>query len=224
MNRSDLGAWRCLLSDTLQGPAFCALEAAVARAYQTQTVYPPEDALFAAFRLTPPQRVRVVVLGQDPYHGPGQANGLAFSVCPGVALPPSLRNIFRERQDDLGIPIGTQGDLSAWARQGVLLLNTVLSVQAGQANSHKALGWQPFTDAVIRAAGALPQPVCFVFWGAQAEKKAALLPCCSAPRLILTAAHPSPLSAYRGFFGSRPFSKINAFLRAQGEKEIDWNN
>ena len=191
-------------------------------AYETQTVFPPREELFTAFTLTPPEAVRVVILGQDPYHEPGQAHGLAFSVRRGVKLPPSLRNIYQELESDVGAAPAKDGDLTAWARQGVLLLNTVLTVESGKANSHKNFGWQKFTDAVLAVCAALPQPVAFVLWGGQAQKKAPLLEGCAYPRLILQGPHPSPLSSYRGFFGSRPFSRINAFLRENGEAEIDW--
>ena len=222
MEMTELGAWQTRLQPELDKPYFAALMQRVDEAYRTGTVYPPRQELFAAFRLTPPERVRVVILGQDPYHEPGQANGLAFSVAPGVRLPPSLRNIYQELESDVGIAPAKDGDLTAWARQGVLLLNTVLTVESGRANSHKNFGWQRFTDAVLAACAALPQPVAFVLWGGQAQKKAPLLEGGAAPRLILQSAHPSPLSSYRGFFGSRPFSRINAFLRENGEAEIDW--
>ncbi len=219
-------------------------------AYESGTVYPPKEQLFAAFAGTAPEQVRVVILGQDPYHGAWQsearsdeesepasdqilrcaqddkkrtvpqANGLAFSVNPGVPLPPSLRNMFRELEADLGV-IRTKGDLSDWAAQGVLLLNTVLTVEAGSANSHRDLGWQAFTDEVIASLKALPQPIAFVLWGSQAQKKRALTES-AYPRLVLESAHPSPLSAYRGFFGSRPFSQINRFLSEHGEPPIQW--
>ena len=162
-----------------------------------------------------------MILGQDPYHGPGQAMGLAFSVPAGVPLPPSLRNIFRELEDDTGVQPPRSGDLTAWAERGVLLLNPVLTVEGGKANSHADLGWQAVTDAILAALSALPQPIACVLWGAHAQKKARLLQS-AAPRLLLRAPHPSPLSSYRGFFGSRPFSQINAFLTAHGEPPIDW--
>ena len=164
----------------------------------------------------------MVILGQDPYHEPGQANGLAFSVRPGIKLPPSLQNIYKELEADLSVPAAKTGDLTSWARQGVFLLNTVLSVQAHRANAHKDFGWQTFTDAVIAALGSLPQPVAFLLWGAQAQKKAAIIRQSPHPRLILESPHPSPLSAYRGFFGSRPFSQVNAFLLSCGFPAIDW--
>ena len=222
MDLKKLGAWQPLLQGELEKPYFAALSAQVDAAYASQTVFPPQEELFAAFALTPPERVRAVILGQDPYHEPGQAHGLAFSVRRGVKLPPSLRNIYQELSDDLGIPPAKDGDLTAWAAQGVFLLNTVLTVGAGTANSHKDFGWQTFTDAVIAACAALPQPVAFVLWGAQAKKKAALVRRSAGPRLILQSPHPSPLSSYRGFFGSRPFSQINAFLRENGDAEIHW--
>ena len=222
MELEKLNAWRPLLAEELKKPYFAALAERVDAAYGTQTVFPPREDLFNAFALTPPEAVRVVILGQDPYHEPGQAHGLAFSVRCGVKLPPSLRNIYQELESDVGIATAKDGDLTAWARQGVLLLNTVLTVESGRANSHKNFGWQRFTDAVLAACAALPQPVAFVLWGGQAQKKAPLLEGGAAPRLILQSAHPSPLSSYRGFFGSRPFSQINAFLCENGEAEIDW--
>ena len=221
MNLETLGAWRPLLEKELAAPYFEALAARVDAARQTQEVYPPAGREFFALEKTQPQAVRAVILGQDPYHEPGQAMGLAFSVARGTALPPSLRNIYQELQSDLGLAPAPHGDLTAWAEQGVLLLNTVLTVERGKANSHANWGWQHLTDAVIAATNALSQPVAFVLWGAQAQKKAALVKS-QAPRLLLTAPHPSPLSAYRGFFGSRPFSKVNAFLQENGTAPIDW--
>ena len=213
-------SWRRLVPDPFEDAE---LYRKVTEAYASGTVYPPREALFSAFRLTPPEAVRVVILGQDPYHEPGQANGLAFSVQAGVPLPPSLRNIYTELESDLGGTPPPDGDLRGWAGQGVLLLNTVLTVGAGEANSHARFGWQAFTDRVVAALGALPQPVAFLLWGAQAQKKASVAAASEAPRLVLQTPHPSPLSAYRGFFGSRPFSQINAFLAAQGERPIDWS-
>ena len=199
-------------------PIIPTIEAACA----ASTVYPPREAVFAAFRLTPPERVRAVILGQDPYHEPGQAMGLSFSVPEGTALPKSLQNIYRELSADLGCAPPETGDLTAWAEQGVFLLNSVLTVEAHRAGSHRAFGWERFTDAVIAATNALPQPVAFLLWGNYAIKKAGLIHT-DAPRLVLTSAHPSPLSAYRGFFGSRPFSKINEFLAEQGETPVQWS-
>lgn len=215
-------AWQALLKDELQKPYWCSLEQRLGAAYESGAVYPPAQQLFAAFERTPPACVRAVILGQDPYHEPGQANGLAFSVSRGVKLPPSLQNIYKELEADLGVPAAKSGDLTSWAQQGVFLLNTVLSVRAHAANSHKDFGWQSFTDAVIAALAELPQPVAFVLWGAQAQKKAALVEKSPYPRLVLQSPHPSPLSAYRGFFGSRPFSQINAFLVSYGFLPVDW--
>lgn len=218
----DLGAWTPYLEQELRAPYFAALLQRVGAARAAGTVYPPEERTFFALTATPPERVRAVILGQDPYHEPGQAMGLAFSVPQGERLPPSLRNIFTELHADLGLPQPSGGDLTPWAERGVLLLNTVLTVGRGAANSHAAWGWQRFTDAVLAAMAALPQPVAFVLWGGHAQKKAALAADSPYPRLVLQAPHPSPLSAYRGFFGSRPFSKINAFLEASGSRAIDW--
>ena len=215
-------AWQALLKDELQKPYWCSLEQRLGAAYESGAVYPPAQQLFAAFERTPPTCVRAVILGQDPYHEPGQANGLAFSVSRGVKLPPSLQNIYKELEADLGVPAAKSGDLTSWAQQGVFLLNTVLSVRAHAANSHKDFGWQSFTDAVIAALAELPQPVAFVLWGAQAQKKAALVEKSPYPRLVLQSPQPSPLSAYRGFFGSRPFSQINAFLVSYGFSPVDW--
>ena len=215
-------AWQALLKDELQKPYWCSLEQRLGAAYESGAVYPPAQQLVAAFERTPPTCVRAVILGQDPYHEPGQANGLAFSVSRGVKLPPSLQNIYKELEADLGVPAAKSGDLTSWAQQGVFLLNTVLSVRAHAANSHKDFGWQSFTDAVIAALAELPQPVAFVLWGAQAQKKAALVEKSPYPRLVLQSPHPSPLSAYRGFFGSRPFSQINAFLVSYGFSPVDW--
>lgn len=218
----DVGAWTPYLEQELRAPYFAALLQRVGAARAAGTVYPPEERTFFALTATPPERVRAVILGQDPYHEPGQAMGLAFSVPQGERLPPSLRNIFTELHTDLGLPQPSGGDLTPWAERGVLLLNTVLTVGRGAANSHAAWGWQRFTDAVLAAMAALPQPVAFVLWGGHAQKKAALAADSPYPRLVLQAPHPSPLSAYRGFFGSHPFSKINAFLEASGSRAIDW--
>ena len=219
MDWTELGAWQALL----RPERWDGLMARVEQAYAAGTVYPPRQDLFAAFRMTPPEQVRVVILGQDPYHEPGQANGLAFSVSPGVPLPPSLRNIYQELRQDLGLPAPPDGDLRPWARQGVFLLNSVLSVERGRANSHRDWGWQALTDAAVEAVAQLPQPVAFVLWGAQAQKKRAAAQASPHPRLVLCAPHPSPLSSYRGFFGSRPFSQVNAFLRQNGQTPIDWS-
>ena len=185
-----------------------------------QTVFPPRERIFAALRLTPWRDVRVVILGQDPYHDDGQACGLAFSVPDGVRPPPSLRNIFKELAADLGDPPPASGNLEPWARQGVLLLNTVLTVRAHAANSHQHQGWETITDAIIMAAAARPEPVVFLLWGASAQRKAGLM---HAPRHpVLTAPHPSPLSAHRGFLGSRPFSTANRLLVAGRRQPVAW--
>lgn len=206
--------WEPFLAPERSKPYFASLQSAVDRAYAETTVYPDRDRLFEALRLTPPENTRCVILGQDPYHEPGQAMGLAFSVPGDVPLPPSLKNIYKELQSDLGIE-RRSGDLTDWAEQGVLLLNTSLSVEKGKANSHSHFGWQKLTDAIILAAASLPQRPVFVLWGAYAGKKAGLLP--EGSRFLLSA-HPSPLSAYRGFFGSKPFSQVNELL----DKDILW--
>jgi uracil-DNA glycosylase len=184
------------------------------------TVYPPEPDIFNALKLTPFESVKVVILGQDPYHDEGQAHGLAFSVQPGVTPPPSLRNIFKELQADVGCPKPANGCLEPWARQGVLLLNTVLTVRAHEPHSHRGKGWERFTDAAIEAVGTKSDPVVFVLWGGPAQKKTPLID--AARHTMLKAAHPSPLSAHSGFFGSRPFSAVNAALKAAGRKPIEW--
>lgn len=221
MELTELGPWADYLAEEVRKPYFSSLHRQVETAYAAGTVYPPRTQLFTAFQLTPPQNVKVVILGQDPYHEPGQAHGLSFSVQPGVPIPKSLKNIYRELQDDLGITPADHGCLRPWAEQGVLLLNAVLTVEAHKAGSHRTFGWETFTDSVIEATNAFPQPIAFVLWGNYAIKKAKLI-CSESPRLVLTGVHPSPLSAYRGFFGSKPFSKINEFLDKQGEGPIDW--
>lgn len=221
MRKTNLGAWQELLRRETEKPYFSELMQRVDAARKKAEIYPPQGQEFFALSTTQPEDVRVVILGQDPYHEPNQAFGLAFAVQNGVKLPPSLKNIFTELQSDTGILPPKNGDLTAWAQRGVLLLNTVLTVERGKANSHAAWGWQKFTDAVIESTNRLPQPIVFVLWGAQAQKKAALIQT-NAPRLILNAPHPSPLSSYRGFFDSKPFSKINAFLQSQGEAPINW--
>ncbi len=188
--------------------------------YKTHLIFPPSEDVFTAFELTPLKDVKVVIIGQDPYHNVGQAHGLCFSVRPEVDIPPSLVNIYKELHDDLGCDIPNNGYLVKWAEQGVLLLNTVLTVRAHQANSHRGMGWEQFTDAAIRVLNEEDRPIVFILWGAPAQKKKAML---SNPKhLILEAPHPSPLSAYRGFFGSKPFSKTNTFLEQNGLTPIDW--
>lgn len=188
-------------------------------------IYPPRGNRLAALAMTPLDEVRCVILGQDPYHGRGQANGLAFSVAPGVRLPPSLVNIFKELETDLGLARPVHGDLSKWARQGVLLLNNTLTVAAGQAGSHAGRGWDAITDACVAAVAANGMPAVFVLWGNHAKKKASRVPGLgrSSDHLVLGSAHPSPLSAHNGFFGSRPFSKSNEFLESRGRGAIDWS-
>lgn len=213
--------WNPLLRGEFSKPYWSDLQRFVAEERARHTVYPPESEVFAALHTTAHQDVRVVILGQDPYHGPRQAHGLCFSVRGGVAVPPSLRNIFVELRDDLGIECGDNGDLGAWARQGVLLLNTTLTVRAGQAGSHQGHGWETFTDEVIRTVAAKTDTVVFVLWGAHARRKRSLLE--GTTHVVVEGPHPSPLSAHTGFFGSRPFSRVNQALSAAGRGEIDWH-
>lgn len=212
--------WRPILLEETRQPYFKALRQFVAEERQRGAVFPPEHEVFAALHLTPYEKVSVFILGQDPYHDDGQAHGLCFSVRPGVPPPPSLQNIFKELHADLGCKIPNNGYLVPWAEQGVLLLNAVLTVRAHQANSHQGKGWETFTDAVIRAVNAKPDPVVFVLWGANARRKLPLID--QSRHIVIESPHPSPLSAHRGFFGSRPFSHINAALRQVGKPEIDW--
>ena len=212
--------WLKPLSPEFKKPYYRQLYQTVLNAYRTETVFPPADELFSAFELTPLADVKVVILGQDPYHNYGQAHGLCFSVKPDVDIPPSLKNIYKELQDDLGCYIPDNGYLVKWAKQGVLLLNTVLTVQAHRANSHRGIGWEEFTDAAIRILNRQDRPMVYMLWGRPAREKARML---NNPRhLILEAAHPSPLSAYNGFFGCRHFSQANAYLENNGLAPIDW--
>ena len=188
--------------------------------YQNRLIFPPADDIFNAFAFTPLKDVKVVILGQDPYHGDGQAHGLCFSVKPDVEIPPSLVNIYKELHDDCGCYIPDNGCLTKWTNQGVLLLNTVLTVRAHQANSHRGIGWEEFTDACIRICSEQDRPIVFILWGRPAQMKKSMLT--NSRHLILEAPHPSPLSAYRGFFGSRPFSRANKFLKANGIEPVDW--
>ena len=218
-------SWRAALDPVLATPRLRALDNFLtAEEAAGKTIYPPRGQRLAALEHTPLDAVKVVILGQDPYHGPGQAHGLAFSVPQGVAIPPSLRNIYKELETDLGIAPASHGNLTRWADRGVLLLNTALTVEAGQAGSHQRRGWEEFTDAAVAAVAARSEPSVFVLWGAHARKKAAGVAGLGAgsPHLVLTSAHPSPLSAYAGFFGSKPFSKANAFLEVNGRGVIDW--
>lgn len=212
--------WLDALKEEFRQPYYKKLFQTVNEEYRTRQIFPPADDIYNAFHLTPLHEVKVVILGQDPYHGAGQAHGLCFSVRPGVDIPPSLVNIYQELHDDLGCTIPNHGCLTKWAKQGVLLLNTVLTVRAHQANSHKGIGWEEFTDAAIRKLNEQDRPIVFMLWGRPAQAKKSML---HNPRhLILEAPHPSPLSAYRGFFGSRPFSQANRFLEAQGVEPVDW--
>ena len=212
--------WLDALKGEFSKPYYKKLFETVNQEYRTHRVYPPADDIFNAFHLTPLKDVKVVILGQDPYHGDGQAEGLSFSVKPGVDIPPSLVNIYQELHDDLGCTIPSHGNLVKWAEQGVLLLNTVLTVRAHQANSHRGIGWEEFTDAAIRVLNTQDRPIVFILWGGPAQRKASMLH--NPKHLILKAPHPSPLSAYRGFFGSKPFSQTNAFLEEHGLEPIDW--
>lgn len=213
-------SWAHALKDEFHKEYYRTLFETVGKEYRTQQIFPPADEIFQAFHLTPLEQVKVVILGQDPYHGEGQAHGLCFSVKPEVDIPPSLVNIYKELETDLGCYIPNNGYLEKWAKQGVLMLNTVLTVRAHQANSHRGIGWETFTDAAIRVLAQQDRPIVFILWGRPAQMKKAML---HNPRhLILEAPHPSPLSAYRGFFGSRPFSKTNQYLEENGIKPIDW--
>lgn len=212
--------WALQLQEETRKPYYKKLYETVVKEYKTTQVFPPSRDLFKAYELCPYHKVKVVILGQDPYHNVGQAQGMSFSVPKGVPLPPSLQNIFKEIRDDLSILEPDCGDLSYWAKQGVLLLNTVLTVRAHQAFSHRGIGWEEFTDATIRAIEEKEDPVVYILWGAPAQKKRSMIR--QKKRLVLTAPHPSPLSAYRGFFGSKPFSKCNTYLRKEGVEEIDW--
>ncbi len=213
--------WNPVLRGEFEQEYWSPLQRFVADERTVTTVYPPADEVFAALHLTPYAATRVVILGQDPYHGPRQAHGLCFSVRRGVQVPPSLANIYTELRNDLGVEPPAHGNLEAWARQGVLLLNTCLTVRAGQAGSHHGKGWEQFTDQVIRAVDAKPHPVVFILWGAAARKKKALLDL--SRHVVIESAHPSPLSAHNGFFGSKPFSRTNAALAAAGLEPIDWS-
>lgn len=214
------GEWEKALHPEFKKPYYAQLYKKVLNAYRTETVYPPSTDIFNAFAFTPLEQVKVVILGQDPYHEPGQANGLCFSVHKGIRIPPSLVNIYKEMSSDLGCPAPENGDLTGWARQGVLLLNTVLTVRAHAANSHRGIGWEEFTDAAIRVLADQDRPLVFILWGTPARRKKALI--YNPKHLIIESPHPSPLSASGGFFGSRPFSKTNDYLVRCGLTPIDW--
>lgn len=214
------GQWLEALKEEFGKPYYADLYRTVTEEYKTKTIFPPAQDMFNAFDFTPLEKVKVVILGQDPYHNYGQAHGLCFSVKKGVAIPPSLVNIYQELHDDLGCYIPSHGYLEKWARQGVLLLNTVLTVRAHQANSHRGIGWEEFTDAAIKALNEQDRPIVFMLWGRPAQTKKAMLH--NPKHLILEAPHPSPFSASRGFFGCRHFSQANRFLEENGLTPIDW--
>ena len=221
MLKNSYNGWDELFLEEFNKPYFKNLKNFLLQEYATRTVYPPKSLILNAFDQTPYDKVKVVILGQDPYYNPGQAMGMSFSVNKGVAVPKSLQNMFKEIADDIGRPSAIEGgDLTPWARQGVLLLNTVLTVVAGQPNSHKGMGWDTFTDAVINKLNSRNTPTVFLLWGRNALDKRALIT--NPTHLVLTAAHPSPLSAFNGFFGCRHFSKTNEFLRKNGLEEIVW--
>ncbi len=220
MNVQIEESWKKHLAPEFEKDYFVQLTDFVRNEYAHTTVYPPGRLIFNAFNLCPFDRVKVVIIGQDPYHGPGQAHGLCFSVNDGIAFPPSLQNIFKEIQADLGKPIPTSGNLTRWAEQGVLMLNATLTVRAHAAGSHQRRGWEEFTAAAIRALNNEREHLVFILWGAYAQKKGAFID--RSRHLVLTSAHPSPLSAHNGFFGNHHFSLTNDYLRAHGQTPIDW--
>lgn len=213
-------SWQNELNDEFEKEYYQQLREFLKQEYQQQTIYPDMYQIYSALELTPFEAVKVVILGQDPYHGPHQAHGLSFSVQPGVKIPPSLVNIYKELQSDLGYPPVQHGFLESWAKQGVLLLNTVLTVRNGQAYSHRGQGWEQLTDAIIQKLNERAQPVIFILWGKPAQEKIKMID--TSRHVIIQAPHPSPLSAHRGFFGSKPFSKANQALERLGETPIDW--
>ena len=212
--------WQLALKPEFAKPYYKKLYDFINEEYSTRQIFPPGDDIFNAFSFTPLEKVKVVILGQDPYHNVGQAHGLCFSVNKGVDIPPSLVNIYKELHDDLGCSIPDHGNLTEWAEQGVLLLNTVLTVRAHEANSHRNMGWEEFTDAAMQVLNKVDRPIVFMLWGSPAQTKGRILN--NPNHLVLKAPHPSPLSAYRGFFGCRHFSQCNDFLRAHGVETIDW--
>lgn len=213
--------WEPILSEATDGESYQNLRQFLVNEYNNETVYPKMDNIWKAFEWTPYNEVKAVILGQDPYHGPDQAHGLSFSVKPGVKVPPSLRNIYKELESDLGVSPVDHGYLESWAKQGVLLLNTVLTVRAGQAHSHQNKGWEPLTDFVIEKLNQREKPMVFILWGGAAKRKRNMID--ENKHVVITSVHPSPLSAHRGFFGSEPFSKTNEALEEMGEKPIDWS-
>lgn len=212
--------WKPILKKIEETESYKQLREFLVEEYNTETIYPKKENIWQAFEWTPYNEVKAVILGQDPYHGANQAHGLAFSVRPEVKLPPSLKNIYKELQDDLGVAPVKHGYLKSWAQQGVLMLNTILTVRAREAHSHKNKGWELLTDEVIRALNEREKPVVFILWGTPAQKKREMID--ETKHKVITAVHPSPLAAYRGFFGSKPFSKTNEFLRQSNQEPIDW--
>lgn len=216
-----INKWQPIIVETTNTASYQQLRQFLKSEYKNQTIYPLMDNIWTAFQWTDFDDVKVVILGQDPYHGPGQAHGLSFSVQPGIAIPPSLKNIYKELEADLGIEPVNHGFLKSWAQQGVFLLNSVLTVRAGQAHSHRDKGWENVTDFAIASLNKKEEPIVFILWGAAAQKKRVLID--EKKHYILTAPHPSPLSAYRGFFGSKPFSKTNELLMQSNQEPIDWS-
>lgn len=220
MNVQIEAGWKARLTEEFEKPYFVRLTDFVRQEYHTTTCYPPGRLIFNAFNLCPFEKVKIVIIGQDPYHGPGQAHGLCFSVNDGVPFPPSLRNIFKEIENDLGTPVPASGNLTRWAEQGVLLLNATLTVRAHQAGSHQHRGWEEFTDAAIKVLAKQREGLVFILWGSYAQKKGAFID--KTRHLVLASAHPSPLSAFHGFFGNKHFSQANAYLTQHGETPINW--
>lgn len=212
--------WKPILEKAAENESYKALKQFLKSEYQTEAVFPPKEHVWQAFEWTPYEKVKAVILGQDPYHGENQAHGLSFSVSPDVSIPPSLRNMYKELESDLGIPPVSHGYLKKWAEEGVLLLNSVLTVRKGLAHSHQNKGWEDLTDSVIRALNERDKPVVFLLWGNSAKAKRKMID--ESKHVVITSVHPSPLSSYRGFFGSRPFSKTNEALKQMGEEPIDW--
>lgn len=212
--------WQLYLGDIIHSENIKTLDSLLSNAYENEVIYPTQDSIFTAFELTSPNEVKVVILGQDPYHDEGQAHGLAFSVNKGIKFPPSLRNIFKELCDDVGCDMPSHGNLSSWAKEGVLLMNSVLSVSAHKAHSHKEKGWEFFTDSVVSLLSKTHDNLIFILWGKPAQNKMKLID--DSKHFVITAPHPSPLSSYRGFFGSKPFSKTNSYLKSIGKEPIQW--
>lgn len=214
--------WDTVLAGEFEKPYYLKIRETLKKEYFTRTVFPPMNDIFNALKYTPYEKVKAVILGQDPYHEKGQAHGLSFSVCKGVKIPPSLVNIYKELNDDVGVKTPEHGDLTSWAKQGVLLLNATLTVREGMANSHRDIGWSIFTDDVIKALDKSENPMVFILWGANARAKKQYVT--NKNHMIIESAHPSPLSAYNGFFGSKPFSRTNNFLISKGIEPINWNS